>query len=49
MLAPNLLRFPVNPISLGERAVRILRRSERTLKETLKRLLPPGLVGRLKG
>jgi hypothetical protein len=49
MLAPNLLHFPVNPISFGDRAARILRRSERTLKQTLKRLLPPGLIGRLKG
>jgi hypothetical protein len=48
MLEPNLLRFPVNPISLGDRAGRILRRAERTLKQTLKRRLPAGLVDRLK-
>jgi hypothetical protein len=48
VLEPNLLRFPVNPVSLGDRAGRILRRAERTLKQALKRVLPPGIVGRLK-
>jgi hypothetical protein len=48
LLEPNLLRFPVNPVSFGDRAGRIVRRTERTLKQALKRLLPTRLVDRLR-
>jgi hypothetical protein len=48
-LAPGLLRFPINPTSLGDRATKLLRRTRSSLTRRLKRILPADLVQRLRG
>jgi hypothetical protein len=47
-LEPGLLRFPVNPPSLGERATRLLHRTRDGIKRRLKRVLPGAVVRRLR-
>lgn len=48
-LAPGLLRFPINPTSLGDRATKLLRRTRSSLTRRLKQVLPADLVQRLRG
>lgn len=48
LLEPGLLRFPVNPLGLGERAVRLLHRTRDGIKRRIKRALPEAMVRRLR-
>jgi hypothetical protein len=48
LLEPGLLRFPVNPLGLGERAVRLLHRTRNGIKRRIKRALPEAMVRRLR-
>ncbi len=48
LLEPGLLRFPVNPASLGDRAARLFHRTRDGVKRRLKRVLPDAVVRRLR-
>lgn len=46
-LAPGLLKFPVNPVPISDRATRLAGRGAQFLRRRLKEALPPALVQRL--
>ncbi|MBL6079175.1 hypothetical protein JMJ56_14245 [Belnapia sp. T18] len=48
LLEPGLLRFPVNPVGFGDRAVRLLHRTRDGIKRRIKRVLPEAMVRRLR-
>jgi hypothetical protein len=45
-LAPGLTKFPINPVTLRDRATNLLRRGKRGIKRRLKEVLPPSLLQR---